>query len=199
MILQLRHDARNLPAVTDVSIALKIDPMSTHGNRMGMIDEQLDCCTVLWLVDLRCRAVDFTALPQLLVKFNQVQRLILNVGEEVVVANEAEDAWLAKLEIEWQGFARLPIDDVAVKKRSALLSARAQSSCSQLCDSFHQHTRLGLSLNLTEDGKDDGSDIVNVRRPGLDRSVERLVGSSQLPSSQVDSAVWLGAHLVIVP
>jgi hypothetical protein len=55
-------------------------------------------------------------LPQVLVKFNEQQRLILHVGEEVVFADEGEDVGFAEAEEVGEGFAGLAVEDVAATK-----------------------------------------------------------------------------------
>lgn len=52
-------------------------------------------------------------LPQLLVKFDEEERLVLDGREKVILSNEVEYVRTAEPEEERQGFARLAVDHVS--------------------------------------------------------------------------------------
>ena len=85
---------------------------------MGMICKQGDGLAVPW--GYHHRVVSRTGgliSVDITVKLYQMQRLILDICEEVVVANEVEDAWPSELEEEWQRSAGLSIHHVAIMSK----------------------------------------------------------------------------------
>lgn len=87
-----------------------------------MVDEELDGGAV--------RAVGVQRLvlvvlpPQLLVELDELQGLVLDVGEEVVVADEGKDVRVLQPEEVRQGFARLAVHDVAAQVRESVSVGR---------------------------------------------------------------------------
>lgn len=86
---------------------------------MGMVDEQLDGCPMA-----RLGLERLLVLAQVFVKLDELERLVLNVGEEVVVADEGEDERVPELEIVGQRLAGLAIQDVATENKISGASAR---------------------------------------------------------------------------
>lgn len=138
---------------------------------MGMIDEQLNGCAVTRFGLERLRV-----LAQVLIELDELERLVLDVGEEVVVADEGEDMRVAQLEEVRKGFAGLSVQDVAAEASVSLVNVERNQQHAQLGQRLHQHMRLGRPrpVELVLDGEDDGRDVVDLVRPGVYRSQEGL-------------------------
>lgn len=93
---------------------------------MGVIDEEGDGGTVSRggrveiIVDSLCAIL---LLAHVLVELDEMERLILDVGEQVVVADEVEDARTAEFEIVRECFPRLTIEDEAERSRQYVFFA----------------------------------------------------------------------------
>lgn len=101
-----------------------------------MVDEELDRSAVR-AVGME-RLVLIVLATQLLVKLDELERLVLNVGEEVVLADEGEDVRVLELEEVREGLAWLAVHDVAVPDRSQSVPearARCCGRTAQRCSS----------------------------------------------------------------
>lgn len=74
-----------------------------------------------------------------LVEIDELERLVLNVGKEVVVADEGKDMGFLQLEEVGEGFARLARENVAgawmVSESLCCMTVRVTYSSAMLCSS----------------------------------------------------------------
>ena len=89
---------------------------------MYVIHEQRDRCDG---VGINILPILLPLLPKLLVKLHEEQGLVLDVGEQVVLADEVENVWSAEAEEVRESLARLAVERV------------------QLGETFHEDDRLG--------------------------------------------------------
>ena len=152
---------------------------------MNMVDQECDSRDG---VRVDVFPVPFTLLPQLLVEFDEQQRLILHVREQIVLPDEVEHVRAPQAEEVRERLARLAVERVPEKQRVRSAGCerrgRRQSEDSQLREALHQKDRVGaagllgrrrrraVELGLDED--DDGGYVVDALRPRLDRLQQRL-------------------------
>lgn len=104
----------------------------------------------------------------ILIELDEEERLVLHVGEEVVLPDEGEDAWSAEFEEVGERFAGLTVKDVPANGGSAARKGERGEINAQLRYAFQEDRGLGFALDLALDGEDDGRNVVNIVWPGLD-------------------------------